>query len=110
MITGGHSHIEGEFCEEVKLCNGDHGFFGPECFFKHDCCWVLFFCFWGEKLEDLVHYKIIMIPATDQIDIAYLKSEAIGEVIAKGLAAVYKAKPGRPIDYLAKWLLNYSKR
>jgi hypothetical protein len=51
-----------------------------------------------------------MIPATDQIDIAYLKSEAIGEVIAKGLAVVYKARPARPIDYLAKWLLNYSKR
>jgi Dpy-30 motif len=29
-------------------------------------------------------------------------------VIAKGLAVMYKEKPEKPVDFLAKWLLNYS--
>lgn len=32
----------------------------------------------------------------------------IGGVLAKGLAVVYEQKPEKPIDYLAKWLFNYS--
>lgn len=29
-------------------------------------------------------------------------------VIAKGLAVMYKQKPKNPVDFLAKWLLNYA--
>ena len=36
----------------------------------------------------------------------YLKSEAIGLVIAKGMAVTYKAEPANPIDFFAKWLLS----
>lgn len=39
-------------------------------------------------------------------DAEYLKSDEIGLVIAKGMAALYKANPKNPVDYLAKWLLN----
>jgi hypothetical protein len=55
--------------------------------------------------------------AVDQVDIEVknfcksiqkLKSDQIGKVIAKGLAVLYQTKPKFPIDYLAKWLLNYS--
>merc|ERR1712110_334120 len=42
-------------------------------------------------------------------DINYLKQDGIGKVVAVGLAELYKEKPKFPIDYLAKWLLNYSK-
>jgi hypothetical protein len=28
-------------------------------------------------------------------------------VVAKGMAALYKAQPKNPVDFLAKWLLNY---
>lgn len=45
---------------------------------------------------------------TDKVDIDYLKSENIGKVIAKGLAVLYQEKPQFPVDFLAKWLLNYS--
>ena len=38
----------------------------------------------------------------------YLKSEEIGLVIAEGVANLYKAHPKNPVDYLAKWLLNYA--
>lgn len=31
-----------------------------------------------------------LIPETDKIDMAYLKSEAIGKVISRGLAELYK--------------------
>lgn len=40
-------------------------------------------------------------------DIKYIKTPEIGKVIAQGLAAVYLEKPDFPVDYLAKWLLNY---
>ena len=40
-------------------------------------------------------------------DITYIKKPEIGKVIAQGLAAVYLQKPDFPIDYLAKWMLNY---
>jgi hypothetical protein len=38
----------------------------------------------------------------------YLKSDDLGLVIAKGLAVMYKANPSNPVDYLAKWLLDYA--
>lgn len=41
-------------------------------------------------------------------DIAYIKRDDIGLVIAKGLAKTYKAQPQDPVDYLANWLLNFS--
>ncbi|KAL4455834.1 hypothetical protein ABPG74_003244 [Tetrahymena malaccensis] len=46
--------------------------------------------------------------ATDKVDIQYLKQDNIGKVLAKGLAVLYQEKPKFPVDYLAKWLLNYS--
>lgn len=63
-------------------------------------------------MDVLCDYKINMdsIPETDKIDLAYLKSEAIGQVITKGLAELYKVKPQFPIEYFAKWLLNYNKK
>ena len=46
----------------------------------------------------------------DQItDAEYLKGNDLGMVIAKGMAVMYKAEPKNPVDFLAKWLLNYSK-
>ena len=42
-------------------------------------------------------------PAAD-----YLKSDEIGLVISKGMAVTYKSNPKNPVDFLAKWLLNYS--
>ena len=41
-------------------------------------------------------------------DAAYIKREDVGLVIAKGLAVMYKVQPKNPVDFLAKWLLNYS--
>jgi hypothetical protein len=29
-------------------------------------------------------------------------------VVAKGLAVMYKTQPKNPVDFLAKWLLNYA--
>ena len=29
-------------------------------------------------------------------------------VVAKGLAVLFKTQPTNPVDFLAKWLLNYS--
>ena len=43
-------------------------------------------------------------------DMAYLKRDDIGKVIAEGLAEVYQAKPQNPIDHFAKWLLNESSK
>lgn len=40
--------------------------------------------------------------------VQYLKQDNIGKVIAKGLAVLYTQKPKFPVDFLAKWLLNYS--
>jgi len=45
----------------------------------------------------------------DHPDIAYLKSDDIGKVLAQGLAEVYRVKPTFPVDYFSRWLLNYSK-
>jgi len=45
---------------------------------------------------------------TEKVDIDYLKQDHIGKVLAKGLAVLYQEKPSFPIDYFAKWLLNYS--
>ena len=45
----------------------------------------------------------------DQVtDAEYLKSPELGGVIAKGMAVLYKTEPKNPVDFLAKWLLNYS--
>ena len=41
-------------------------------------------------------------------DAEYLKSRGLGSVIAKGMAAMYEEEPKNPVDFLAKWLLNYS--
>ena len=41
-------------------------------------------------------------------DISYLKQDNIGKVVAAGLAELYREKPTFPVDYLAKWLLNFS--
>ena len=46
--------------------------------------------------------------ARQKTDSDYLKSEEIGLVIAKGMAVMYKENPKNPVDFLAKWLLNYS--
>jgi len=47
-------------------------------------------------------------PAKEHPDAAYLKSDELGLVIAKGMAVMYKAQPKNPVEFLAKWLLNYS--
>lgn len=44
----------------------------------------------------------------DHPDAAYIKQDDLGLVIAKGLAVMYKAQPANPVDFLAKWLLNYA--
>lgn len=41
-------------------------------------------------------------------DIAYIKRDDIGLVIAKGLSKLYRVQPEDPVEYLAKWMLNYS--
>lgn len=46
--------------------------------------------------------------ATDKVDIQYLKQDNIGKVLSKGLAVLYKEQPKFPVDFLAKWLLNFS--
>ena len=42
-------------------------------------------------------------------DADYLKSRDLGQVIAKAMAVMYETNPKNPVDFLAKWLLNYSK-
>ena len=42
-------------------------------------------------------------------DITYLKQEDIGLVLSKGLSETYKVRPRNPVEFFAKWLLNYSK-
>ena len=44
---------------------------------------------------------------SEKVDLSYLQSEGIGKVVAKGLAALYAAKPKFPVDFLSKWLLSY---
>lgn len=39
----------------------------------------------------------------------YLQTEEIGGIVSKGLAVLYLEKPRFPIDFLAKWLLTYSR-
>lgn len=58
--------------------------------------------------EYIIILKMNLIPETDKIDMAYLKSERIGRVITRGLSELYRVKPQFPIEYLAKWLLNYN--
>jgi len=41
-------------------------------------------------------------------DAAYIKRDDLGLVIAKGMAVMYKTQPKNPVDFLAKWLLNYA--
>lgn len=41
-------------------------------------------------------------------DIQYLKGDEVGKVVAMALAELYRVKPEFPIDYLSKWLYNYS--
>ena len=41
-------------------------------------------------------------------DINYLVQEPIGKVVAEGLAVLYRNNPTHPIDFLAKWFLNYA--
>lgn len=40
--------------------------------------------------------------------LAYLQTDQIGKVIAKGLADLYTHQPHTPVQYLAQWLKNYS--
>lgn len=47
--------------------------------------------------------------SSDHPDINYLKSPEIGKVLASGLAETYRLRPKFPVDFFAKWLLNYSK-
>lgn len=55
----------------------------------------------GIVMDDEVEVK-------ENPDIAYIKRDDIGLVIAKGLAKTYRAQPNDPVDYLANWLLNFS--
>ncbi|CAD8201854.1 unnamed protein product [Paramecium octaurelia] len=43
------------------------------------------------------------------IDLDYLHQESIGGVIADGLTVLYNTQPEKPIEFLAKWLLQYCK-
>jgi hypothetical protein len=61
------------------------------------------------KAPLLTQSKAAAVPSkNDHPDAAYLKSEEIGVVIAKGMAVMYKSRPKNPVDFLAKWLLNYT--
>jgi len=40
-------------------------------------------------------------------DIQYLLDDKIGLVLSEGLNVLYRTQPRHPIDYFAKWLLNY---
>jgi hypothetical protein len=40
-------------------------------------------------------------------DFKYLVSDHIGDVLAEGLTVLYEVQPEHPIDFYAKWLLNY---
>jgi hypothetical protein len=43
-------------------------------------------------------------------DVLYVEQGEIGKVICEGLAAVVKAQPKNPVEYLARWLLAYEDR
>jgi hypothetical protein len=55
-----------------------------------------------------VQYATEPATAAEHPDASYIKSDDLGLVIAKGMAVMYKAQPSNPVDFLAKWLLNYS--
>ena len=55
-----------------------------------------------------VHHASDPATAAEHPDASYIKSDDLGLVIAKGMAVMYKAQPSNPVDFLAKWLLNYS--
>lgn len=40
-------------------------------------------------------------------DIDFLMKQPIGDILKKGLAQTYRNKPQFPVDYLAKWLINF---
>ena len=40
-------------------------------------------------------------------DIQYLLDDKIGLVLSEGLNVLYRVQPKHPVDYFAKWLLNY---
>ena len=42
-------------------------------------------------------------------DIKYLMNDEIGGVLCKGLAETVEAQPKNPVEFFAKWLLNYKK-
>ena len=42
-------------------------------------------------------------------DIKYLMKDDIGGILSKGLSETYEKHPVNPIEYFAKWLLNYQK-
>jgi hypothetical protein len=44
----------------------------------------------------------------EHADISYMKGDQVGKVVAMGLAELYRVKPQFPVDYLSKWLYNYS--
>ena len=44
----------------------------------------------------------------DMPEIAYLKSTNIQQVLSKGLAETFRAKPNDPKTYFGKWLLEYA--
>ena len=44
----------------------------------------------------------------DMPEIAYLKQTNIAQVLSKGLAETFRAKPNDPKTYFAKFLLNYA--
>ena len=41
-------------------------------------------------------------------DLTYIKREDISLIISKGLASTVKYHPRNPIEYFAKWLLEYN--
>ena len=45
---------------------------------------------------------------SDHPDAVYIKQDEIGQVLSQGMAVLYLTRPKDPVDYLAKWLLNYS--
>ena len=40
-------------------------------------------------------------------DINYLMQDQIGVVISRGLTATYEQRPKNPIEYFARWMLNF---
>ena len=57
-------------------------------------------------LEKLENYNLV---ESESKDLEYLKQSAIGGVINRGLAELYKVQPQKPITFLANWLINESR-